>query len=143
MGSVSLSFLFLFLPVVFAVFRLLKPRYANLWLLIAGLACYSVAAPRALPVLLAVILISYLAGAVNGKMQSIKGKRILSGICIALLAGLLILFRTQQMTGTALTGIPGLDVLAPLGVFFYTLQAVMYIADTCKGEPCLINPVDL
>ena len=143
MGSVSLSFLFLFLPVVFAVFRLLKPRYANLWLLIAGLAYYSVAAPTALPVLLAVILISYLAGAVNGKMQSIKGKRILSGICIALLAGLLILFRTQQMTGTVLTGIPCLDVLAPLGVFFYTLQAVMYIADTCKGEPCLINPVDL
>ena len=143
MGSVSLSFLFLFLPAVFAVFRLLKPRYANLWLLIAGLACYSMAAPGALLVLLTVILISYLAGAANGKIRSINGKRILSGICIALLTGLLILFRTEQMTGTVLTEIPGLEVLAPLGVFFYTLQAVMYIADTCKGEPCLFNPIDL
>ena len=108
MGSVSLSFLFLFLPAVFAVFRLIKIRYANLWLLLAGLACYSLTAPKALPVLLLVILISYVGGIANSRIRGTTGKHILSGICIALLAGLLILFRIQQMSGTVFSGIPGL-----------------------------------
>ena len=142
-GAVSLSFLFLFLPVVFLVYFLLKPAYANTWLLAASLFYYGLAAPRALPVLAGVILIAYLAGIGNGKLENARGRRILSGGCIALLAAVLVLFRVSQLPEGPMGSVSWLAALAPLGASFYTLQAIMYIADTCRGEPCLYNPLDL
>ena len=143
MGSVSLSFLFLFLPVTFGISRLIRPQYVNLWLLAASLFCYGVAAPGALPFLLLTILIAYAAGIANLKIRGIRGKHVFSGVCIALLAGMLLLIRTERLTGLLRACLPGFETIAPLGIFFYALQAVMYIADTCRGEPCLRNPAEL
>ncbi len=143
MGVVSLSFLFLFLPAVFLVYFLLKPPFANAWLLVAGLFWYSLAASGTLPVLLGVVLVAYLAGVGNGKLKSTSAKRAFSGGCVLLLIAALILFRTLLVPGNLFAGVPWLAALVPLGAFFYVLQAIMYIVDTCKSEPCLFNPLDL
>ena len=148
MGFASLSFLFLFLPAVFLVFSLIKPRFANLWLLLASLFYYGLIAPGCLPLLLGVTAVAYLAGIGNRKIRAAAGRRAVMGAGIGVLIALLFFFRSGKLLESAAERFPGLltasgTLIAPIGASFYILQAIMYMADTYKGEEYIGNPIDL
>ena len=148
MELATISFLFLFLPVVSLVFYLVKPKYANGWLLLASLFYYGLIAPNCLPILLLVVLTAYLVGLGNQRIQSTAVKRSMLWLGVTVLTALLFILRADQLFGRSwLNNVPYLSeigrTIIPVGASFFVLQAIMYMVDTYKGEESLVNPIDL
>lgn len=151
----SLTFLWFFLPAAVAVYLLAPGRTGkNAVLLAASLIFYSWGEPRGLILLLATVILCYITGrlllsldegtegaSVMGSLSHNKrmtgpGARkavLLAGLLIQL--GLLCYFKYFNMIAGAvndLTGqslIPPMKILLPLGISFYTFQALSYMID--------------
>lgn len=119
MNFSSPIFLFAFLPSVAAAYHLLRPmRAKNALLIAAGLIFYAFGDLRHLPLLLGSCVLHYFAGVwllarKNGR------KAVLIG-CIALDVGVLAAYKAF---GTL-----------PLGISFYTFQAISYVVDAYRDE---------
>ena len=143
----SFEFLWLF-PFIFAIYYLILyrdswmmkiPRLGNYVLIAISYGLYTKYNPACALVLLGVTVITFLAALKIEKDQAFGCKKYLiwTGIILALIP--LILFKyynfisSQLSAGLALCGVsvglPGLNWVMPLGISFYTLQAVGYLAD--------------
>lgn len=115
------------------------PRLGNYVLIAISYGLYTKYNPACALVLLGVTVITFLAALKIEKDQAFGCKKYLiwTGIILALIP--LILFKyynfisSQLSAGLALCGVsvglPGLNWVMPLGISFYTLQAVGYLAD--------------
>ena len=136
----SHEFIFVFCPVVFAVFFFVAGRSFRLalaWLVGASLFFYAWWNPPYLLLLLGSVLFNYAAGLLLNRAQRGRG----AILCIAIAANLLLLgyFKyTNFLIGTwnALSGssLPFLQILLPLAISFHTFQQIAYLVDTWRGE---------
>ena len=136
----SHEFIFVFCPVVFAVFFLAAARNFRLalaWLAGASLFFYAWWNPPYLLLLLGSVLFNYAAGLLLNR--GTRGRGALLGAAIA--ANLLLLgyFKyTNFLIGTwnAFSGgsLPFLQILLPLAISFHTFQQIAYLVDTYRGE---------
>ncbi len=129
----SIPFIILF-PIVVIMYRLIPERFGYIWLLVASLAFYSSAQPRFLILIAFATLLVYLTGLVLSAVENKKA----GGAALACAASLLILilfvFKYLNFT-LGLFGSPlRIDIILPLGLSFYTFQAVSYIADVYAGK---------
>jgi alginate O-acetyltransferase complex protein AlgI len=143
----SFQFLWLF-PVIFCAYyiitmrkRLIEkfPKIGNYILIIISYGLYIKWKPIYALVLLGVTAITYFSALLIEKNEVYKNKKYLVfiGILFALLP--LITFKYYNFISTSLSdglgyigikvGLPGLNLVMPLGISFYTLQAIGYIAD--------------
>ena len=124
----SLEFIFLYLPINVAVYFILPKKIRNLWLLIGGLAFYAFGEPKFLPVMAATIALDFLFGLWIdrvGKKQ--KNAKAILALAVVLNIGTLAFFKYFDFFGIGL----------PIGISFYTFQAVGYLLDVYwnKCEP--------
>lgn len=133
------------LSVVFAVFLILlfamilltkKENARQNILLIASYIFYAYADVRFMPVLLAQTVVAYS----SGRGLSIRNTHLKKWIflmAIVLEIGMLAIFKYDGVLKYILTGAGGgytkRKTVMPLGLSFYTFQAVSYIVDTYKG----------
>lgn len=143
----SFEFLWLF-PIIFVLYYLVLyrdrwmtkiPRLANYVLIVISYGLYTKYNPVYTIVLLGVTAVTFFAALKIEKDQAFGRKRYLvwTGIILALIP--LILFKyynficSQLSAGLSLCGVsvglPGLNWVMPLGISFFTLQAVGYLAD--------------
>lgn len=147
----SFLFLFLFLPVVLIINRLLPLRWSNVFLLIVSLLFYFVGEGK-LTILLALsILWNYVFGRLLALDESHSKKdKLLLGICIT---GNLLLLVYYKYFGFIVTSL-GLDhiipessyssIVLPIGISFFTFQGISYIIDVYgKTEKAEKDPVKL
>lgn len=138
----SLIFLCGFLPLTIVIYRLLPPRWRNLFLLIMSLLFYAWGEPKYLLLMAISILINYMGGLFIRAAQRKEpnnpqgGKRALILTCVLNL-GLLGVFKyTDFLIGTfnSLTGagISLLKIALPIGISFYTFQAMSYVIDVYR-----------
>ena len=144
----SFEFIFLFLPVTIALFFLFARksiRAANVWLLAASFFFYAWWDVRFLPLLLASILVNFLDGLAIGRFRF---KKIFLIVGIVVNLGFLSFFKytdffIQTMNRAIKTDWNFLHLVLPLGISFYTFQAISYIADVYLGktnaEKSLVN----
>jgi D-alanyl-lipoteichoic acid acyltransferase DltB (MBOAT superfamily) len=140
----SLDF-WLFFAAVFALHWLLPwPRARNLWLLAAGYAFYATFDVRFPALLAAVTAVSYVAGLRLGAPGDARGRvRRLAATLVVLLLPLL----TYKFGGFLFGGVvavaeragwassaPGWRLLLPVGLSFYTFQAMSYCIDVHRGR---------
>ncbi|SKA67203.1 MBOAT family O-acyltransferase [Desulfobaculum bizertense] len=139
----SLEYLFFFLPLVLALFYILRNtvsyRAAKLWLVFASFAFYSYWKPEHLPLILASICInfSFAKGLCSAKLRPAARKLLfLTGCAFNLL--LLCYFK---YLGFILENIPLTTdlssfskIILPLGISFFTFQQIAYLAD-CYASP--------
>lgn len=141
----SITFLYYFLPAVlffyYVVFRN-KRSLQNIFLLIASLFFYAWGEPRFVFVMCASIIINWFLGLLISK------NREKSGLCKLIVAmdvvcnlGLLFVFKYLTFVGNAISGlVPGglrvPDIALPIGISFFTFQALSYVIDVYrqKGE---------
>lgn len=135
----------LFLAGTYAVFLLVPARFRRHWLLVASYAFYGYSAPRALPVLAGVSLISYWGGWWIARAEA-RPRRQLIGLLslVGLLAAWLtyfkfvplILSQLQRFAASAQTHRPEpLLLFVPIGVSYYIFQSIGYLVDVYWGKP--------
>lgn len=135
----SLTFLCVFLPVVFVLDRLARTvRTRNALLIAASLVFYAYGEPVLVLLMLASTLLNWGAGLAIGRMDGSCRKAVAAATVVVDL-GLLAVFKYAGMavgTLNALLGasIPVPDIPLPLGISFYTFQALSYVIDVYRGD---------
>ncbi len=136
----SLVFLLIFLPVVIIVNFLLPGRYRNFFLLIANLFFYAYGEPVYVLLMLASILVNYIAALLLDRCSSLKLRKAVLVVDIVINIGALCFFKyTSLILDTlriipALRSLPGANIVLPIGISFYTFQAVSYVIDVYRRE---------
>ena len=133
----SVSFLFMFLPLVCAAYLLVRRELKNDVLLLASILFYAWGEPRYLAVMLTTILINYAGAVLIDKYRS-RGKLILALSVVADLSFLFYFkyfnFVLTNVNSLFHAGFEPLNVVMPIGISFYTFQAMSYLVDVYRGE---------
>lgn len=143
----SLDFIFWFLPAFLAVYYMVPDRLRNLWLLLGSLGFYFYGVretPFYLFLLVLSILVNYRIGVLIGRRRTgrLRKRWLICGVFYNLFW--LVLFKYAAFLGQNLnlllgwTGIP-LEIpvyahVLPVGISFYTFQAISYLADIYRSS---------
>ncbi len=145
----SLSFVYLFLPIVILVYFCVPGKFRNAVLLGASLVFYFVGEQIYLLLMMLEITLTYVAGRL---IEAGKGKK-KKGILIAFLIlsfGLLGLFKYADLIPATVNAFAGSEIInllklpLPIGISFYVFQSVSYGIDVYRGKyPAEKNPINL
>lgn len=140
----SVSFL-IFFPIVVAIFFIIPKKARYLWLLVASYYFYMSWNPTYVLLLLLSTAVTYGCGLLLGHFQHRVGvkKSALSG-CLVLNFGILFLYKYLDFFWKNLGEVlerfhltlaeNSLELLLPVGISFYTFQAVGYCVDVYRGK---------
>ena len=138
----SSVFLFAFLPIVLAAYFLLPTRSAkNVWLLVASLFFYAWGEPVYVVLMVVSIIANWLFGILVGSQTASDARRRAILVCAVVFNVAVIgFFKYEGFVAenlNALFGqsiVPDLDLPLPIGISFYTLQALSYVIDVYRKE---------
>lgn len=144
----SLTFLFIFLPFVLIGYYIMPSKGKNIWLLLASLFFYFYGEPKYLVIMLAVITISYFFGLITEKFSGFLRKIFLAVSILASLSALIYFKYTDFFISTVnsafRTDFDLLNIVMPIGISFFTFQAISYNIDVYRGDvPAQKNPINL
>ena len=134
----SISFLFFFLPLVFAFYFAVPFRYKNAVLLIFSLLFYAWGEPRYIVLMIVSIIMNYGFGIwIDRANEHLKKKKTVLTLAIFANIGLLGFFKYANffvdVVNQALqTNIHVTPVPLPLGISFYTFHALSYLIDVYR-----------
>lgn len=134
-------FLFLFLPIVLLVYYsplCRKIQTKNVWLLFVSLGFYAWGEPIYVFLMLLSICMNYFLGRwASTCSRTGKGKRIVALACIYNL-GMLFVFKYLawflKSIGVTGSGSSQFTLALPIGISFYTFQALSYVIDVYRGQ---------
>ena len=137
----SLTFLFVYLPIVLAVYYITPLRWRNLVLFLVSLFFYGWGEPVYILLMILSILMNWIFGIrieYFKKRDRKRSKRNLV-LCIILNLSLLGFFKYWDFIATNLNAIglsfmPVLNLSLPIGISFYTFQAMSYPIDLYRGD---------
>ncbi|MBQ6601541.1 MAG: MBOAT family protein, partial [Clostridia bacterium] len=145
----SIPFLYFFLPVTLLCYLVAPKKIKNVVLLVFSLLFYWWGEPKYALLMVFTITFCYFAGIIiENRRNSPKGKLLLT-VSVAVPLGLLALFKYADFligSVNSLTGadIPLLKLALPIGISFYTFQALSYIVDVYRGDvPSQRNYINL
>ncbi len=146
----SLEFLLMFMPVAYGVHFLLPGRMRNVWLFLCSLFFYAWGEPVYVLVMLGSIVLNYGLALGMDRQRDGKRKALLAAAVICNLGMLLVFkylnFLTANMRALGpgfASLIPQTRILLPIGISFFTFQAMSYVIDAYRGLPAQRNPVRL
>ena len=138
----SLIFLFVFLPVVLLLYFLICSRSMlakNTLLLLASLFFYAWGEPKFVLVMLLSIGVNYCAGMIVHR-KHIEGGNAKVWLALSVIFNLLVLFIFKYLNFTIsnidrIFGdiIPQTNIILPIGISFFTFQALSYVVDVYRG----------
>ena len=153
----SLTFIFIFLPVFFAVYYLLPARHRNHWILLGSLAFYAygtIDEPVAFFLIICSVAVNYAAGIGMGKHE--RRRKLILTIALIYNFGCLFVFKYLNFLAFSVSDLmnvfvptsgeaaPIVHLLLPIGISFYTFQIVSYLIDVYRGDiPAERSPVKL
>lgn len=134
----SVTFLYAFLPVVLVGYALLPSRARNPWLLLTSVVFYAFGEPRWVILLLLCALSGWCFGLLMERFRGGRGAKVALACGLILDLGLLAFFKYADFlveTFDALTGaaVPAPGIPLPLGISFFTFQAMSYLIDVYRG----------
>jgi alginate O-acetyltransferase complex protein AlgI len=146
------EFIFVFLPLVlvafFLVARLLGPRAAAFWLVVASLAFYGDWRWQHVPLLVASVVANYLFGygILRARAAGSPVARRLLVTAIAANLAVLGYFKYANFFVRSVSAVSGahlgtFDILLPLGISFFTFTQIAYLVDVHAGKVVERNPI--
>ncbi len=134
----SLVFLCVFLPIVY-VLHLIIPsiKAKNIILIAASLAFYAYGEPIYVLCMVFSALINYICALGVGNFK--QRKKIVLFVSILLNLGILVFFKytgfiVEQIDGLFGLSIPVPQIILPIGISFFTFQAMSYVIDVYRGD---------
>ncbi len=133
----SMTFVFLFLPIVCLIYLLAKKELHNAILLAASILFYAWGEPRYLAIMILTILANYVGAIALDKHKKYKKPILLATIAVNL--SFLLYFKyfnffIDNINSIFAMDISFLEVIMPIGISFYTFQAMSYLIDVYKGD---------
>ena len=131
-------FLFGFLPIVLTLYYLAPRKLKNTVLLIMSLIFYAWGEPKLVILMVLTILADYVAGLLINKFsENKKASKLILILTLVINLGLLGVFKYADFVIDSINVFVGgkLDLLGialPIGISFYTFQALSYVIDVYK-----------
>ena len=137
----SAIFLLRFLPIVFILNYFVKKEYSNSLLLLASLIFYAWGEPVLVLLMMISIVVNWGIGQIIGKAIG-KGRKSALFIGIICNLGVLVYYKYTGFFISIINGIchkellntPPHPITLPIGISFFTFQAISYIADIYNGD---------
>lgn len=134
----SVQFL-IFFPIVILVLFLVPRKVRKYWLLIASYYFYMCWNVKYSALLLFSTIATFFTGILLGKAKTTKAKKLSVALCIVINLGILFVFKYINFTILNINSLFGSnfntwDILLPVGISFYTFQALGYIIDVYRGN---------
>lgn len=135
----SMTFVFVFLPIVSAVYLLARKDIQNYILLAASILFYAWGEPRYLAIMLLTILVNYVGANYISRSKNKKHRQWLLAVTIISDLSFLFYFKyfnfvMDNVNSLFQTQLDFVDVVMPIGISFYTFQALSYVVDVYRGE---------
>jgi alginate O-acetyltransferase complex protein AlgI len=136
----STVFLFAFLPVTLLVYYVIQPRLRNYFLLFMSLLFYAWGEPRFVLIMIGSIIANYGFGLlVNRYRNNRKAARGVLAASVVFNLGLLFIFKYLDFAIRNINNIIGLEIplqsiALPIGISFFTFQAMSYVIDIYRGD---------
>lgn len=132
----SITFIYYFLPILLLVYFMVPKKYKNLVLLIFSLIFYFLGEPKYIVVLILSCLLNYYFGK---KVSSDKNKKLWLVISIIYNVGQLLVFKytdffIENINNIFNSSINYLYIVMPIGISFFTFQAMGYVFDIYMGK---------
>lgn len=147
----SLHFL-VFFPIVLVIYYLIPPKHRYLWLLVTSYYFYMCWNAKYALLLLFSTVVTYISGYVLEKVRSQEKDQLLKerqmklcvGVSFALNLGILFWFKYFDFAVDNINRVlgklnitllnPQFDIILPVGISFYTFQALSYTMDVYRGD---------
>jgi alginate O-acetyltransferase complex protein AlgI len=146
-------FLFLFLPVVLGLYFISPGKLKNLFLLVASIFFYAWGEVFFVGVMLASIIINYLAAILINRLRGTQKVKVFLVVAIIANLGLLAFYKYANFLVENLNALlAGLEIAPiaidpvhlPIGISFFTFQALSYIIDVYRGAARVQkNPINV
>ena len=137
----SMTYLFVFLPMVLLAYFIAPPRARNMVLLAFSLIFYAWGEPVYIFLMLMSITVNYVFGRIiaNNRAHHSRYAKLNLGIAVGWNLTALGIFKyypfvSSQLRGIGLGFIPGLKLLLHIGISFYTFQAISYLVDIYRNQ---------
>ena len=139
----SIPFLFVFLPVTLLGYFLIPSRYLGLrnsFLLLMNLIFYAYGEPVYVLLMLTSVAVNYASGLLLQRSRTRRGRKALLAAAVVLNLGALAFFKyTGLVLDTlrlipALSWLPAVSIPLPIGISFYTFQAMSYVIDVYRED---------
>ena len=135
----SFTFIFTFLPITLILYYILPRNVKNIILLISSLVFYAWGEPIYIGLMILSILFNYFCG--KDIYYKKKNSKATISIVIAIIVNLFILgffkyygFLIDTISALVKTEIKYRQLELPIGISFYTFQAISYLIDVYRGE---------
>ena len=135
-----MTFIFIFLPLVLTIYFCAKKSWRNHILLFASFVFYAWGEPKYLAIMLLTILINYVGAICLERVQySVAKKKLVLFATVVADLSILAYFKyfnfiCENINSVFAMDIKFIDVIMPIGISFYTFQAMSYILDVYRGE---------
>ncbi len=133
----SLTFWFIYLPVVLLSYYVTPRKARNIVLFIVSLAFYGWGEPVYILLMLFTIMVNYVSGFLIEKSENHKKLWLVLSVVVNI--GLLMFFKYSGMIVSTLNLLPFVNInfaapSLPIGISFYTFQAMSYTIDVYRNE---------
>ncbi len=130
----SLIFLSIFLPLVTAIYIIVKKELKNFVLLVSSLIFYAWGEPRYLAIMLFIIILNYTFGIL---VETAKNRKIYLFLAVIGNLSVLIYFKyfnfiIENLNNLLSSKISSIDIIMPIGISFYIFQALSYVIDVYR-----------
>ena len=131
----STLFIYYFLALLFVIYFIIPTKYKNLVLLIFSMAFYFLGEPKYIIVLILSCVINYY---ISKQIYNNKSKFLL-GIAITYNVGQLLVFKYTDFFISNINNLFNIDmpllyIVMPIGISFFTFQALSYVIDVYNGR---------
>ena len=144
----SLEFLLFFLPVVVLLNLILPRTFQNVWLFVSSLFFYAWGEPFFVLIMMGSILINYLfAIKIDENKEHRAVQRLILVIDVFMNLGILFVYKYMNFVTSIIhqfnSDIVVTEYVLPIGISFYTFQALSYVVDVYRGEKAQTNIVNV
>ncbi len=135
----SMTFLFVFMPIVMSIYLLSKKDIRNYVLLAASIIFYAWGEPRYLAIMIMTIVVTYIGARIVDKCMDDKKRKLALAATILVDLGFLIYFKyfnfiVDNVNAVLQLNLNFIDVVMPIGISFYTFQSISYLIDVYRRE---------
>lgn len=133
----------IFFPIVCLLYFVLPRKIRWIWLLVSSYFFYMCWNPLYAILIAVSTVLTYVCGRMVEKQPTVVRKKLAIALCLIVNLGILIYFKYTNflidslnsiLAGLGINAVPTLDIILPVGISFYTFQAIGYTIDVYRGE---------